>query len=193
MILASSGATRGELRRVNQTALRAWQEIGSPHLGLNFDLSHSDINRNEVIIETTAGTPQATLGTAQLDESHFNNNAQFTPGLDYTDPTNNPTVLTVRFLPGQSTATVQIPLLTDQLVEGDETVLLQLSNPSAGNVLIDPFNATLTIIDATPTVQFSTSSFTFAPLAVIAMRFRTCAESVVLTPSIASVPAYFTS
>jgi iron complex outermembrane recepter protein len=52
---------------------------------LNFDLSHSDINRNEVIIETTAGTPQSALNTAQFDTIDFTNNAQFTPGLDYTD------------------------------------------------------------------------------------------------------------
>jgi iron complex outermembrane recepter protein len=52
---------------------------------LNFDLSHSDINRNEVIIETTAGTPQSQLDGAQFDTISFTNNAQFTPGLDYTD------------------------------------------------------------------------------------------------------------
>ncbi len=49
------------------------------------DLSHSKAERRGGIIETTAGTAQATLGTAQLDTVRFTNNGVFTPGINYTD------------------------------------------------------------------------------------------------------------
>ncbi|MCM0608114.1 MAG: TonB-dependent receptor [Ideonella sp. WA131b] len=49
------------------------------------DLSHSKAERRGGIIETTAGTAQSTLGTAQLDTVRFTNTARFTPGLNYAD------------------------------------------------------------------------------------------------------------
>lgn len=49
------------------------------------DLSHSSAKRRGGIIETTAGTAQSALGTAQLDTVAFTNTGSFTPGLNYTD------------------------------------------------------------------------------------------------------------
>ena len=49
------------------------------------DLSHSRAERRGGIIETTAGTAQNTLGTAQLDTVRFTNAGVFTPGINYTD------------------------------------------------------------------------------------------------------------
>jgi iron complex outermembrane recepter protein len=49
------------------------------------DLSHSRAERSGGIIETTAGTAQATLGTARLDTVRFTNAGVFTPGINYTD------------------------------------------------------------------------------------------------------------
>jgi iron complex outermembrane receptor protein len=52
---------------------------------LNADLSRSESKRKGGIVETTAGTAQATLGTAQLDTIAFTNQGVFTPTLNYTD------------------------------------------------------------------------------------------------------------
>lgn len=49
------------------------------------DLSHSKATRSGGVIETTAGTAQASLGTAALDTVRFTSNGVFTPGLNYTD------------------------------------------------------------------------------------------------------------
>lgn len=49
------------------------------------DLSNSKAERRGGIIETTAGTAQSTLGTAQLDTIRFTNNGVFTPGINYTN------------------------------------------------------------------------------------------------------------
>lgn len=51
----------------------------------NADLSYSKATRNGAILETTAGTPQSSLGTAALDTVSFTNAQTFTPGFNYTD------------------------------------------------------------------------------------------------------------
>ncbi|MDP1899589.1 MAG: TonB-dependent receptor [Rubrivivax sp.] len=52
---------------------------------VNTDLSQSHAERTGGIIETTAGTAQSALGTAQLDTVQFTSAGNFTPGLNYTD------------------------------------------------------------------------------------------------------------
>jgi uncharacterized delta-60 repeat protein len=55
--------------------------------------------------------------------------------------------LRINFLAGQETADVIVPIIDNSRVDGDRTVALQLSDPSAG-VLLGPLStATLTIID----------------------------------------------
>src|SRR6476646_2288428 len=49
-----------------ETALRAWREIGSPHLGLNFDPSHLH-RANEDVAEAA----RAFAGAGALVHSHF--------------------------------------------------------------------------------------------------------------------------
>jgi iron complex outermembrane receptor protein len=51
----------------------------------DLDLNYGKAERTGGYVETYAGTTQATLGTAQYDSVAFTNNAQFTPGLNYTD------------------------------------------------------------------------------------------------------------
>jgi iron complex outermembrane receptor protein len=52
---------------------------------INADLSNSRSKRDGGVIETTAGTAQAALGTAALDSVQFTNAGKFTSGLNYTD------------------------------------------------------------------------------------------------------------
>ena len=49
------------------------------------DLAYSKAEKNGGILETTAGTAQSTLGTAQLDSIQFTSAGVFTPGLDYSN------------------------------------------------------------------------------------------------------------
>lgn len=57
---------------------------------------------------------------------------------------------TVSFAPGQTTATLAIPLVGDDVSEPAETVLLRLSQPSLGTVIGPQSTATLTILDTAP-------------------------------------------
>lgn len=65
-----------------------------------------------------------------------------TEGSDFTG-----TSFVATFAAGESTATVTIPLLDDATAEPDETILLTLSEPSAGTVGAQP-TATVTIADS---------------------------------------------
>ena len=80
-----------------------------------------------------SGTSSVTIKTA---------NGTATAGSDYAAVDQ-----TVTFSPGQTIKTVSISITDDALVEGNETVLVSLSSPSAGAALANPNSATLTIED----------------------------------------------
>lgn len=69
-------------------------------------------------------------------------NGAATPGLDYIPVTN----ALVVFTNGETMKIVTIPILNDTLIEGNETITLELTN-SIGAYLLSPFQATLTIVD----------------------------------------------
>jgi Zn-dependent metalloprotease len=77
-----------------------------------------------------------------------------TAGSDYT-----PVSQDVSFAAGETSKTVDIPIIDDSLVEGNETVSLALSSPSAEARLGSPSTATLTIIDNDRSFAFSAASF----------------------------------
>lgn len=70
-----------------------------------------------------------------------------TAGLDFTAVAG-----TLNFASGQASASFQVPILNDAFAEGNETVLLSLSSPTAGTSLGNPAEAVLTIVDDESTV-----------------------------------------
>lgn len=80
------------------------------------------------------------LGTATVDFTTTTNGTA-TLGVDYLAATNS-----VVFVPGETVKFVAVPILNDQLSEGDETVTMQLTN-AGGALLLAPSLATLTIVD----------------------------------------------
>ena len=68
-------------------------------------------------------------------------NGTATAAVDYSPVTN-----TLLFAPGETNKTFSVAIANDSLIEGDETVGLQLSNPT-GAILTTPNTATLTIVD----------------------------------------------
>jgi hypothetical protein len=65
---------------------------------------------------------------------------------DYTLTT--PTLLT--FAPGDTVKTISIDIINDGAEEADETIILQLSNPTNGAILAEPNSHTYTIINPLP-------------------------------------------
>ena len=81
------------------------------------------------------------VGTASV-EFQTKTNGTATPTNDFILVTN-----TVVFANGESNKLVLVPLVVDGLIEGDETVILQLTN-AVGAILSAPTEATLVIVDA---------------------------------------------
>ena len=65
---------------------------------------------------------------------------------------------TLFFRPRQNVTTIRVPIRDDNLVEGDETFQVVLSNPSADARLGDVASATVTIVDNDPSLSFATGS-----------------------------------
>lgn len=93
--------------------------------------------------------------TPEVNVRFATQSATATNGLDFIG-----TNLTVIFRAGETSRTVLIPLRDDVLFEGDETVLLRLSNPSANTLLGDPAIADLVIVDDECALGFSAATYT---------------------------------
>lgn len=101
---------------------------------------------NATVVEGNAGTSSRALAvslsaasdqTVTVDYATANGTA--TAGSDYVNTSG-----TVAFAPGQTTATVDLPVIGDTVTEGDETVMVDFSNP---------VDATLQATQATITIQ----------------------------------------
>ena len=106
-----------------------------------------------------------TAGTATVDYAIEPGSATPPPAADADfSPSGGagPLTGTLTFPPGQSTRSFTIPVVNDALVEGPETILLSLHNPTAGALLGAQPTAVLTIVDddRAGTVQFSQATAT---------------------------------
>jgi hypothetical protein len=96
---------------------------------------------NAVITVTRTG---GSFGAVSVQFSTTGGTA--TAGLDFAATTK-----TVSFADGDLTPkTVSIPIVFDKLMEGNETLIVTLSNPTGGAALGNPVSATLTIVDVPP-------------------------------------------
>ena len=94
-------------------------------------------NQNISVTVTRTGDVSAstTVGYATSDGTA-------TAGSDYTAVSG-----TLTFAPGETSKTVTVPLLNDNVYEGNETFNVTLSNPSGGASLVFPMTAAVTIYD----------------------------------------------
>jgi subtilisin family serine protease len=101
-----------------------------------------------IVRVTRTGTNLASGITVQFTTT--NGTATAGPSADYTNASQ-----TLTFAALEAFKDVAIPIRDDSLPEGNETVLLALSNPSAGATLGATKTAVLTILDDEQTLQFS--------------------------------------
>jgi parallel beta-helix repeat protein len=99
-------------------------------------------------------TVNRTGGTDPASVNYATSNGTATAGSDYTTTSG-----TLNFLAGQTTATFNVPILDDTLVEGNETFNVTLSSPSPGATLGTQTAAVVTITDFEPGhLQFNSST-----------------------------------
>ncbi len=102
-----------------------------------YRFSETPLNGNALISLIRMGS---SIVTSSVDIVTTTNGTA-TPTNDFIIVTN-----TIVFRPGETNKLVSIPIVDDQLIEGDETVSMILSNV-IGAILIEPTSATLTIVD----------------------------------------------
>ena len=127
--------------------------IGTPQVGFAVDsFVRSENGRFATIVVTRQG---ARTGNSTVDYATVLGGSA-TPNVDYT-----PVTGTLTFPAGQNRATFTIPIIDDDILDGDETVLIRLSNPSNGTQLTAGLaDATLTILDDTPFIQLAAPTYT---------------------------------
>ena len=145
--------------------------LGSPSTAV-LTITDDDVNTSGTLQLSAAtysvgeggGTAMITVtrtggGTGAVGIGFATSNGTATSGADYTAVSQ-----TVSFADGDTAnKTVNIPILNDVLVEGNETVNVTLSSPTGGATLGSPSTATLTITDDdanTPgTLQLSAATY----------------------------------
>jgi len=121
--------------------------------------SAATYSRNENAFDGVATIPILRTGSVSGSSSVdfvTTTNGTAVAGVNYLPLTN-----TVTFVPGQTSNTVRVPVLYDAAPNGNKTVGMLLTN-EVGSILLDPSQATLTIIDidhAPGQFDFSTNSY----------------------------------
>lgn len=125
--------------------------IGQPRLQFTAaTYSRSEGARQATITVTREG---GRAGAASVNFTTIDGTA--TAGEDYIATSG-----TLEFAGGETRASFTIPIIDDDILDGDETVIIRLSEPSTGVVLGTPNEAVLNIIDDTPFLQFTAPAFT---------------------------------
>lgn len=105
---------------------------------------------------TTGLTGAVTVDYATADGTAIGG-AACGSGIDYVSTSG-----TLTFGNGISSQTFSVQLCPDVIIDPNETINLSLSNPTGGASLGTPDTAILTIIDITPTFQFSSATYSVA-------------------------------
>jgi len=105
---------------------------------LAFSVKESGASAKIIVNRLSGSSGTVTVDFATVDSGGGN----ATPMLDYIS-TNG----TLTFGPGVTTRYFYVPILKDTAHEGNETVVIELSNPSEGATLAGQPNTTLTILD----------------------------------------------
>lgn len=113
----------------------------------SFSVAENGVSATITVIRTNGNTGAITVDFAT-------GGGTATPGLDYT-----PTSGTLVFGDGETTKTFTVLVLEDTLVEGNETVLLTLFNPTGGATIVGPPTVALTILDNDVSLIFSSPAY----------------------------------
>jgi hypothetical protein len=108
-----------------------------------------------ITVTRTGGTASGVTVDFQTADGTATGGAGAGPGVDYMI-----TAGTLSFAAGVMSRTFTVPVFADALAEGNETVLLSLSNPTGGVTLGPRSTAQLKILDDEATVQFATDTST---------------------------------
>lgn len=112
-----------------------------PQFGdIRLESSVFSVSENESAVEITILRENGSDGTVTVEYNSINLSA--TEGEDYTGVSG-----TATFAPGETSQTITIPILSDELLEGDEQFSFAIDAVAGGAGLLVPRTATVTIAD----------------------------------------------
>jgi YVTN family beta-propeller protein len=113
-----------------------------------YNVTEDAANTATIVVTRTGGTaPGVTV-------AYQTNDGTATSGSDYTA-----TAGVLSFGAGVTSLTFTIPILGDDIAEGDEAFTVTLSNPTGGAKLGSPSTATVNIFDDEQVIQFSSAAY----------------------------------
>jgi len=137
---ATSGAVLLDTNNLPVSSLTSVLTIIDNDAGLRF--SSPTYSVSESGVQATINVLRTTVTNTQVSIDFTTSNLTATAGLDYV-ATNG----TLVFNPGETNKSFTVTIIDDTIIEGDEDIILILSNPTGGGVLVSPSVATLTIVD----------------------------------------------
>jgi len=106
------------------------------------EISAQGIDRSETAANLSYTVSLDTASTNTVQVNYTTQNGSASAGADYTAVNG-----TLTFNPGQTSRTVNVPILDDNTVEGDETVILALSSPTGAVIASGNATTSATILD----------------------------------------------
>lgn len=156
---ATGGVPLGGQRRATFTILNDDAAILFPTN--NYTVNENGTNALVLLRRIGLTNEAVSAAFATFDSSATN-------ALDYTT-----VAARAEFAPGETNATMSVPIIDDALLEGNETVRLVLSDPSTNVFLGSRTNATLTILDDECLLTFSATNYVvweYAPYAAVTVQ-----------------------
>ncbi len=105
-------------------------------------ISATGIDRSETAANVSFTVSLDTSSNSTVQVSYSTANGSATSGADY-----NAVSGTLNFAPGQTSKTINVPIIDDTLIEGDETLFLNLFSPRGANIATGGASTPVTIID----------------------------------------------
>jgi hypothetical protein len=118
--------------------------------GLKPEVTINDVSVSESTANAAFTVTLSTASTLTVTVDYSTANGTATAGFDYTSVNG-----TLTFLPGETTKTVNVPIINDTLDEASETYFVNLSNASNSVVLDNQGQGTITDNDAAPTISIN--------------------------------------
>jgi hypothetical protein len=131
------GSTPGQVYIIETALVSASTSLST---GVGFSLAANSVFESTASASVTVTRSGDTSGTTTVDYATSGDTA--TAGTDYTTVSG-----TLTFAPGETSKTITIPIINDNVYEGNETFAITLSNVTGGGVLVSPTTTTVTIQD----------------------------------------------
>ncbi|NOZ55073.1 MAG: hypothetical protein GXP08_18365 [Gammaproteobacteria bacterium] len=159
-LLLSNPTGNASLGTPTEAVLTIIDDDATPGGRLHWSEATYSVAENGATVDLVVTRADGTTGAVTVDYTSVDGTA--TAGVDYTTISG-----TLTFADGETTQTLTATILDDDIYEGDETIIFELSNVTGGAVLSSPAQAILSITENDPippegSLEWSATAFSIA-------------------------------